>query len=307
MNKERIITLVIGILIGGLLMFIISPKRIAKLSDGSDEVVSVGNIKISANQYYDILKKEDRLNNLLRYISISLAKEKYPNQDSEAQAYGEQKYNEFVQQGQLYNYTEEQLLQEYGYTNKEEMIEYIKDDYYSNKLYEDKVNSRFSEEELRENYNNNYFEPRHVYIFSTSNKSDLEKVRKAIKSGTNIDKVVSKYSSVAYNEADFTFTLTQYGMDLLNTIKKMNKGEVSSINNNDVFGYYIVYVTSVGNKQEFEEVKEDIINSLFEKLQQEDPYITYKIPIDVYTENNINFKDSELKKKYEEYVKEYYK
>ena len=67
---NRIVFLIVGILLGVVLTIAIMPKKVAKLSDGSEEVVTVGNRSISADEYYGMLKGEDKLSVLLRNIDL---------------------------------------------------------------------------------------------------------------------------------------------------------------------------------------------------------------------------------------------
>lgn len=305
---NKIVYIIVGVLLGMVLMLVLMPKKIAKLSDGSEEVVSVGDRSISAEEYYSMLKNEDKLSILLRNIDVNLLKEKYPNQDKESSEYAENRYKTFLDQGQLYGYDEATSLKQYGYNNKNDFINYLKDDYYLNKYYEEMLISSYSADELYQFYINNYFAPKHVYVFSVQDDTtELNKIVKDIKKGTKISKIISKYSEIPYNEIDVTFTETAYGEDFVTTVNALKKGEVSSVLSSTVFGNYVVYVDSIKEKESYEDVEQQIKDFAMTAKESEDPNSMYKVMIDLQKENNISFKDSELNELYKKYVNEHYK
>ena len=136
--NERIkqwILLIIGVIVGIVATIILLPKKVSKLSDGSEEVVRMGDVRVSANEYYSALKSEDRLNILLRHINVSVLKKRYSNLEEDAKKYAEERFDSFKQQAELYNYTVEDALKQYGYTDRDDFIKYVSDDYYLNQYY----------------------------------------------------------------------------------------------------------------------------------------------------------------------------
>lgn len=304
---KYLLLILLGAFIGFVLTVILLPKKVSKLSDGSEEVVSAGSVRVSANQYYNKLKSEDSLNILLRHINLELIKAKYPNQEEEAKKFAEKNYETFKQSYEMYGMNEKDALSQYGYRSKEDFIQYISEDYYINKYVEDTLGSRVNEEELKQKYIETYFPTKHVVIFSnSSSKNDLSKIKKALKT-KKLSDVLRTYTSTPYNEIDIDFVTTIYGEDILNKVKLLNANETSAISSNDTYGNYFIYVESVEESQDFATVKSNMLSAELEKMEQEDPYIVYKVMIDLQKENNIDFKDEVLKEKYEEYVKEYYK
>ena len=306
-KNNRLILVIIGVAIGIAGTILFSPQKIAKLSDGSGEVVSVGNISVSANEYYSLLKDEDRLNTLLRYINTRLIKDKYPNRENEAKEYAEQQYSTFKQQIELYNVAEEDALAQYGYKDKDDFIKYTSEDYYMETYYNDTMKSRVNVDEIKEQYDKTYFPTKHIYVFSSDNKNTLNKIKKQLDKGTNVNKVLSSNPSITYNDFDFTFYMTSYGEDMLNTVKETKTGKTSSIANDSIFGQYFIYVQTEGTTQTFDEVKDEMIEEAVYNLEAEDENIAYKVMLDLQKDNNIDFKDEKLKEAYEEYKKEFYK
>ena len=75
----------------------------------------------------------------------------------------------------------------------------------------------------------------------------------------------------------------------------------------NVFGNYVVYVESVGEKQSYEDVKDQLKEAAMTAKESEDPNTMYKVMIDLQKEKNISFKDSYLNDLYKKYVNEHYK
>ena len=311
MNKElvnKLICILIGLVIGILLMIIINPKRIAKLSDGSEEIVKVNNKSISANEYYTLLKGKDNISMLLRHIDVLILKDKYKDREDKALEYAKDRYDTFIRQGELYNMDEEALLSYYGYSNKDDFMSYLKDDYYLHTYYEEVMKDKISEDDLKKYYDENYFPDKHIYVFSSATSSnDLNKIKKELDKGESVNNILKKYNKVASNDMDITFTDTSYGIDILGVVKNLNKNKTSPILNNDVFGYYVIYVDKVGEKQDFYDVRDKILNVKYDELEEEDNNLMYKVMLDLEKENNIKFSDTELEKKYKAYKDKYYR
>ena len=311
MDKEltnKIICLVIGILIGIIIMVIFMPKRIAKLSDGSEEVVNLSTRSISADEYYKLLKKQDKLSVLLREIDVSIIKGLYPNQDKESLDYANERYQTFLEQANLYGMEEKEALSSYGYSSKEEFIDYLKNDYYLNKYYQSKLIEQYKEEDFKSFYDNNYFDTRTVYIFSDASTTEvLGKIKNKLDKGSTPAKIISEFPGVAYNNIDISFMDYQYGEDVINAVKNLSKGKTSGILTNEVFGNYIVYVSNVHSSTKYEDVKESIKNYFMDNAEKNDTNVMYKIMIDLQKEYGIDFKDTELKDLYNKYVAEHTK
>ena len=309
MKKEmihNIIYVILGIIIGVLIMLAVWPKRIAQLSDGSEAVVTVGDKSFSANEYYEKLKGKDKLTTILREVDLYLTKQKYPNRETESTNYANERYDMFVSQAEAYGMDEATALEQYGYSSKKEFMDYLKDDYYLNQYYNEKLENRYTEDELKAYYDLNYFTPRSIYLFSDTDKSRVDSIKKKMDKGTKVSDIVGK-GLIAYNQVDITFMNTEYGTEVLSRASTMKKGEVSDVFQHESFGYVFIYVEDVKETQPFEDIKKDILEIMLQRLEEEDPNIMYKVMIELQKENNIVFNDSELQKEYNEYVKEHNK
>ena len=305
-NINKILLIVFGIIVGVITTLILVPTKIAKLSDGSEEVASISTRTISADEYYNLLKKKDNLSVLLREIDVSILKGLYPDSDNNALAYAENRYSTFLEQSELYGMSEEESLKQMGYTKKDEFINYLKDDYYLNKYYESKLTEVYTEDDYKSFYDNNYFPTKGIYIFSDStNKNKLKEIKNKLDKGTKVSKILSTYTDIPYNQIDINFTDFQYGEDVLNIVKLLGINKTSSIVENEVFGNYFVYVYDAKENQSYDDVRSSIEDYFMNKAEQDDPNVMYKIMIDLQKEYKLEFKDDELKEAYNKYIAEH--
>lgn len=302
--KKNIGFLLLGLVIGILIMALSWPKRIAKLADGKEVIVTTDGNTYTADDYYDLLKGQDNINSILRKINIDLTKSMYPNQESDSVNYANDRYNTFVSQADAYGMTEADALKQYGYNSKDDMLAYLKDDYYLNKYYVDKLTEKVSENDLKKQYDDYYFASRKAYLFSSIDKTELDDAKKQLDKGVNPSKIIND-NKVAYNDITYTFTDTSYSQNLSNAILMTSKESTSNIFQDETYGYAFVYVYDIEESKPYEEVKDSLLDRALTSLEQTDPNINQKIMIELQEKNNISFKDTALKDLYDKYKKEY--
>ena len=300
--KKNIGLVILGIVIGVLIMSLSWPKRIAKLADGKEVIVTVNDKTYSADDYYDLLKGQDNLNTILRKINVDLTKAMYPNNETESVNYANDRYNTFLQQADAYGVTEEDALKQYGYNSKEDMIKYLKDDYYLNKYYTEQLSNRFSDEDLKKKYDDYYFPTRKAYLFSSLDKAKLDNAKKQLDKGVSANKIISD-NSVAYNDLSYSFTDTAYGDKISSAILMTGKNKTSNIFQDETYGYAFVYVYDIEESKSYEEVKDSLLEMSLSQLEETDKNINQKIMIELQEKNNISFKDTTLKDLYDKYKK----
>ena len=301
--RDKILCVSFGIFIGSIFMLMLWPDRIAKLADGSEPIVTLNDKTYTADDYYKTLKDHDNIDVLLRMINVDLTKKIYGIQDNESTNYANERYDTFLAQTNSYGLTEEEALSQYGYSNKQDMIEFLKDDYYLNKYYTDKLSSRYSDEDLRKQYEDYYFPTRKVYLFSSLKKEDLDKAKKSLDKGSSAQSIISG-NTVAYNDITYSFMDTYYSDTISTAMLMTSLNKTSNIFQDDTFGYAFVYVYEIEDNKSFEDVKDDILNYTLDKLEETDKNISQKIMLELQEENNILFKDTSLSDIYERYKME---
>jgi hypothetical protein len=306
-NRRDIIVAVVFLIIGavvGCLLF----KRAPKLKNGEQVAVSIDKYKVSEQAIYNDIRENNGLNSALRMIDLAIAKKYYNGSlDEEAKKNSEEQAETYIKQYTNYGYTEEQFLAYYGFASKDVFIEYLTGDFILNRFFEDKLKESVSDDQVNEYYDKYGIGKKVVYIFSEKDSTEnLDKVRNALKKGTSLDKVVSKYEkSVVINakvEVDFS-SISSYSDAVASYIKKTNASSYSKVFTDETLGNVFVYIDSAEETPSKDDIRNDIITALVEKKKTEDGELYYKTFIEERKKNNIKFYDDAYSKQYDEYVK----
>lgn len=307
-NKTAVSFFCAGILLGIFIMACFWPKRIAQLDNGQEVVVSIEGKDFTANDLYNKLKENSGLDALLNLVDINILKEKYELGD-EADAYAkEQSESIYKLYEQNYGFTKEQFLEENNFKDEAEFLGYLKEEYLYQTYYEDYLKEKITDKEIKEFYKNTVDSTKKIYVFSAAEEeNDLKSVIKDLKKKKSFEDISKKYENVIANDiGEVSFdTYSSYSEEFIKQLKKLKKGEASSVFSDDTFGYTVIYVTDEKEKPSLEEAKEDIIKTLSDKMSSEDEKLYYKALIEMRDNKKIKFSDSQLQKEYETYKKQY--
>jgi hypothetical protein len=167
------------------------------------------------------------------------------------------------------------------------------------------------EEDVQSYYDSYGIGKKVVYIFSEKDSTDnLKAIRKALKNGTSIDKVVKNYKdnkSVTINEKleiDYS-SIGSYSDTVASYIKKTEAGKYSKVFSDDTFGNVVIYVASAEETPKLDDIKSDLVDTLVTNAKSKDGNLYYKAFIKLRKDNKIKFYDKDLKKQYNEYVANY--
>lgn len=307
-HKKELISGVVGLVVGIIIMVLLTPTRIAKLSNGKQVVLELNNTSITAEDLYEELKSSGGLSALINLMDSAILNDKY-DLEEEAQKYADEQsayyYNMYEQ---YYGYTKEEFLEANSFETEEDFIEYLKNEFLYNRYYEDYLASIITDEEIEEYYNNNVFGTRYVYVFSSTEKENsLEKVRKALKKGTKISKLEDKYADVVVNElgeVDFT-AASNFSATFIENVSSLEKNQYSAVFEDDTFGYVVVYVSDVKDKIELVDAEEDIIDVISAEKDAADETLYYKAYQELREAYGMKFYDEALEKEYEAAMKPY--
>ena len=164
MKKVLISTLAVLLLITGC-------KKIPKLENGKEAVVSLKNGAISVDDLYDEMKSKYALSILIDMIDTQILEEKYDESDDEKDYISSQKNNDQAYYELLYKNaykTYEQYLQaRYGISSASELDELFKLEYRRNQATKDYAKSLVTESQIEDYYKNDYIadiEASHILI-----------------------------------------------------------------------------------------------------------------------------------------------
>ena len=306
-NKKPLTFMAVGIVVGVLLMGIFWPERIAKTKDGEEIIVKLKNTSITADDLYSKLKTSGGLNALLDLVDNAILNDKY-ELGKEAEDYAKEQseyyYNMYEQ---YYGYTKEDFLTGNGFKDEKAFLEYLEEQYLFEKYYKDYLASLVTDTEVENYYKDNVFGDKYVYIFSsTEKKNSLEKVRSAIKKGTKISKIESKYDDVVVNElGEVNFATAGFSDTFYSELMKLGKEQYSKVFEDETYGYVVLYVSEADEKPELKDVKDEVVEVLGEKKGNEDATLYYKAFIDLREAYGIKFYDDKIKEEYDKTMKEY--
>ena len=311
---KRDIVIAVVFLIIGVALSIAFVNRVPKLKDGSEAVVSLKEKDYSAQELYEEIKKSYGLNTILRKIDLDLVKKYYNgSKDEEIKKTAEEQAETYIKQYSSYGYTEENFLAQYGFKNRDEFITALKEDNILTMYYNDAVKSTITDDEVKTYYTSYGIGKKTVYMFSEKDStSNLEAIRKLLKKGTAIDKVVSKYkdnSKVVINdklEIDYK-TVTSYTSSVIEAVKSTEAGKYSKVFTDSSLGNVVIYVSKAEEAPKQDDIKDDILDVLVGQKQSADQKLYYVTFINLRKDNGIKFYDNELKSQYAEYVKNYTK
>lgn len=308
-NKKEITLVVVGILVGVIVTSLLTPKKIAKLSNGEEVVAEVNGSTFTANQLYDELKSDSGgISALINLVDNYILHQEFPDKESEAEEYASSQSEYILSMYEsYYGYTEDEFLEYAGFSSSDSFIEYLQEEYYYQLQYDAYVESTITEDEINEYYEDSVFGTKSIYMFSSTDDTEiLEKVRKYLKKGKTYDEITEKYDDVVANSYDsVTYTDTTLTDTILEKIADMNAGEYSEVFTDSTYGNVVVYVVSSEDKPTLEDERENIIDVLVDEKQSEDSDLYYKALIKLRSDYGLTIYDSNLNDSYDDYIESY--
>lgn len=305
-NIKTIIGACVGLAVGILLMLILWPDRIAKLSNGEEVVVSLKGKDITADDLYNKLKENYSLNSIVDMIDEYILNDKY-DLDEEATKYAEEQSKSiFEQYSTYYGYSKDDFLSSQGFKNENDFKEYLKVSFLYETYIEEYVGDTVSDDEINDFYKDNVIGERKIVIFSSmSEKNSLESSRSALKKNTSVSDIKKKYDDLTVNEETVTYEdYLNYDEAIWKKIKSLNEKGYSEVIKDTSLGDVVVYVSSVSNKPDLKDIKDNIIKLVIQEKLNKDNNLYLDALIDLRESYDIDFKDTVVKKSYEDYIKE---
>lgn len=314
-KKKTIIAFAGGLLLGLLILFIVYPDRIAKLKDGTEPIVNFDGEVITADDLYSTMKDSFSISLLIDKIDRTILEKKYEDTDEmkkEVEETAEYWLNLYKQNG----YDEETFLSNNNFKDKNAFLDYLSLDNRRQKYYKSYLEKKISEDDIKNYYETSVYgdtDTKHILVevkddgLSDDDAKKLaEEIISKLNSGTSWDDVITEYKDKITDE--------ELGYQAYNaSLDEAYLKEMLSLENNTYsqkpvkssYGYHIVYRIDQKEKPALEDVRDSIISDLSKKLENEDSNLYYKALIEMRKEANIEFSDSVMKKKYNEYCDKY--
>lgn len=312
-KKEVWISLLVGLIIGGLLIYLLGTFGIMKM--GGEVVATFKGGKVKEDTLYKEMKKSYPVSYVLELVDSKILEKQYKLTEEQENEINEQANSIISLYQTNYGYSEEDFLAGNGFDTKDEFINYLKLDYRRNLYCVDYFKTLVEKKDIEEYYNNNVYgeiKTKHILAQTTNGMSDAEALAVAneiigkLNSGANFDDVATEYGDKTISEnVDFdSFTASNLATEYTKAAIEAEKETYTKEAVKTDFGYHIIYVVDKQDKPALENVENDIVEVLSENLEAEDQYIRYKALIKMREDNGLKFIEDTYKKSYEEYCAE---
>ena len=296
-----------GILVTTLVAVIIWPDRIATLKDGTQPVVKIDGLTMTADDLYTDMKEIYSISSLLDKIDNKILEKKYPDSDEMKNKIEEQADQYYKMYEQYYKMDKETFLSNNGFASEKKFLEYLKLNYRRTTYAKEYVKTLITDKEVDKYYEDKVYgdiNTKHMLVKVDSSASDEDKkaaenkakeIIKKLDEGKSFDEVKEEYKDeVTYEELGYKSYDAALEEAYLKEMIKLGKDEYSKEPVKTSYGYHIVYKIDQKEKPKLEDVKDKIIDSLVETKMSEDAKLNYVALDKMRKEANINFSDKDL-------------
>lgn len=319
-NRHIIYSFIAGVLISVLITIIIWPDRIATLKDGTQPIVKVANKTYTADDLYENMKNYYSVSLLLDEIDDDLLTKLYPEDDEmteEVKSNAEYYFNMYEQ---YYGYTEEEFLSKNGFSSYDAFLDYLRLDYRRNQYLDDYVEENLTDDEIQKYYDENVFgdiNTQHILVEVSSSEDDgklsdedakklAEEIITKLNDGTSWETIQKDYKDkITYEDLSYQSWDASLEESFMTALKNMEDNSYSEEPVKTSYGYHVIYRLDQKKKPSLKNSKEKIIEKLVSDKKANDSNLLYKALISLREEKKIEFSDTVMKSKYDEYCKQY--
>ena len=308
-----------GILITTLVAFIIWPDRIATLKNGEQSIVKVNKENYTADELYEYMKDYYSVSLLLDKIDKDILSKLYPENDEmleEVESNAEYYFNMYEQ---YYGYTQEQFLEQNGFSSYEAFLDYLKLDYRRNKYLDNYVEEGLDDDDIEEYYDENVFgdiNTQHILVEVNSGEEDglndeeakelAEEIITKLNDGTSWEDIQEEYKDdITFEDLGYQAWDASLEESFMTALEEMDDETYSEEPVKTSYGYHVIYRLDQKEKASLKDVKDKVIEALVTNKKADDANLLYKSLIALRKEKNIKFNDTVMKEKYDQYCDQY--
>lgn len=304
-----------GVLATIFVVILMWPDRIATLSDGTQPVAEIEGYTLVADELYEDMKKIYSVSSLLDKIDNKILVEKYPETDEmkdEVKKEAEQYYNIYES---YYGQSKEEFLYNNGFGSEAAFLEYLTLQYRRNEYLEEYTKSLVKEEEIEKYYNDEVYgdiNTKHMLVKVSSSATDDEKkeaeniakeIISKLNEGKTFDEVKEEYKDkITYEELGYKAYNASLESAYMTEMENLANESYSKTPVKTSYGYHVVYRIDQKEKPSLEDVKEEIVETLADKISAEDKNIYHKALDKMRTDKGFKFHDTVLEDKYNTYL-----
>ncbi|MBQ1496475.1 MAG: peptidylprolyl isomerase [Bacilli bacterium] len=313
MKKNKIIIGTMVLVMGAIL----TTGCKAKLKNGEEVAIQVNGKNITADTLYKELKNKYAKQIIIDDIDKKIFSVMFKN-DEEIE---KQVNNQLEYIKNQYSSNFEETLKSAGYNNENELKDEIRLSYQRTKAVDTYLKDSIKEDEIKKYYNDEYsgeISAKHILIkVKSSDSEDGLSDEEALKKAKDLIKELNNgadFSTLAKENSDDTgskenggdlgyFKKGQMVSEFETAAFDLKVNEYTKEPVKTTYGYHIILKTGEKEKQALKDVKEEIINTLVTK-KKEDKTINVTALDAIRKNYKLKFKDSKLKKIYNEYIDE---
>lgn len=324
-NRHIIYSFVIGVLLTTFIVILIWPTRIATLKNGEEPIVKIAKSTYTADDLYKQMKDHYSVSQLLDKIDNDLLTKMYPETEEMTKEVKENAEYYINMYKQYYNYTEEQFLSSNGFSSYDAFLEYLKLENRRKKYLKQYVEDNLTDKEIEDYYNKNVYGDincQHVLVETSSDSSSndskkkklsdeegkklAEEIISKINDGTSWKDIQKNYKDkVTFEDLGYQSWDSDLEDSFKTALKEMDNKSYSKEPVKTSYGYHVIYRIDQKKTPELKKVKTKIIEKLVAQKQKDDSNLQYKALINLRKDKNIKFYDTDLQKKYDNYIKQY--
>lgn len=314
-NRNVIFSFIGGALVVALVTVIIWPDRIATLKDGTQPVVNVNVETITADFLYEEMKKNYSISYLVDYIDRAILDKKYEETDEMKEEVEKTAQNYFDMYNQYYQMDEATFLAQIGFESREQFIDALKLDYRRKLYYEDYLKSQITEEQIQKYYDEEVYgdiNTQHLLVSVNDDMSDedakklAEEIIGKLNDGKSFEEVKEEYKDkVTYENLKYVAFNANLESSFLEALKGLSENSYTKEPVKTSYGYHVIYRTDQKEKPKLDDVKDSIIEKLSDELNASDENLYNKTLVKMREEAGLDFSDTVMKEKYEEYIKDF--
>lgn len=304
--------------------------KIPKLSNGDDAVITYENgHMISANDLYEKMKDSFALEALITLSDTYILESEFESYKDEAKEYAEAHVKAYIEQ---YGDKEKflQAVQGAGYSTIEAYQEYMYLNYMQMHAIEEYAKDQITDDEVEDYYNNTIkgdIDLSHILITAdvTKDMTDDEKKEAEKKAKETVEEIIKKLKDAEDVKEEFKNLSKEYSKDeshketgslgkitygdlsenydeLLDAAYKLKDGEFSTSVITTELGYHVILKTGSYEKESLEDLKDEIIDKLAQKLRSKEADISVTALQHYRKKHGAEIQDSELQKQYANYI-----
>ncbi len=306
-----------GILITILIVLLIWPKRIAKLKNGEEAILTVNKVTYTADNLYADMKSLFGATHLINSIDKIILNEMYPETDEMKKETNESAEYYFKMYEQYYGYSESEFLSKNGFNSKSEFIESLKLDYRRNKYFDEYVKELITDKDIEKYYDKEVvgdIDTKHILVaideengLKDSEAKELaNEIIKKLNDGKKWEEVTEEYKDkITVEELGYQAFNASLETAYVKEMRNLKKDTYSTTPVLTSYGYHIIYKIDEKDKPELKDIKNEIIEALASEKKNADANLYYKALISLRKEKGLIFKDTDLESKYEVYANTY--